>query len=192
MEGKNIMQQGEEGKFLVAISHEGFDINRDDFAIKLSWGLSDKKMMIKKEDMTEGDFGTYLFMFDTVGMIGAVTAECIYYIPDDNFPDGLRTEVDRQVLAFVVSTANPKFVACPGDTSEHDVTYTRVNSSVVVTYSKLLTKNGEPLVTSDGYTLYVRGDVTSYTLTYTGDEVQELLDSIPNIETRLQTIENSN
>lgn len=179
MDANKIIQQGEEAKFLIAIDREGFDIGTDDFEVILSWGLSGQKLTLKKSDMTPGDYGVYQFGFDSNTMLGQITAECKYYIPDSSYPDGYRTEVDRQLLGFVVSLPNPKFMSCPIDEKEHYVSYERVLvGDVSLKYSQLLTKNAEPIVTSDGYAIYVRTSHASYVLTYTGSEVQSLLDSI--------------
>lgn len=181
MDSTKIIPQGEEAKFLIDIEHEGFDEGSDNFDVKLSWGLSGQSLTIKKSEMVQGDENTYIFVFDSTNMLGRVTAECRYYIPDDNYPDGYRTEVDRQILCIVTPVAAPKYVFCPVDTAEHDVTYTRIQTaSVEITYSMLTTKYNEPLVTVDDQYIYVRGDMPKYVLTYTGAEVQALLDSIAN------------
>lgn len=193
MDATKILQQGEEAKFLIDIEHEGFDIGEDNFDVTLTWGLAGQSLTIPKSEMVVGDQDTYLFTFDSSDMLGRVTAECSYYIPDDNYSDGYRTEVDRQILCIITPVASPKYVFCPVDDSEHDVTYTRVTTaSVAVTYTQLCTRYNEPLVTADDQYIYVQGsDIPVYVLTQTGPEVQALLNSIDNLETRVSTLENS-
>lgn len=182
MDATKIIPQGEEAKFLIVIDHEGFDQVEDNFFVTLTWGMSGQSLTIKKADMIPGDEGTFYFTFATDDMLGKVTAECSYLIPDDNFADHFRTEVDRQILCFITPAAQPKLVFCPMDTEEHDVTYTRIDTSGEgLTYSQLLSVLNEPIITVDGLAIYVTGSAPKYLLTYTGAEVQELLDKINNL-----------
>lgn len=179
MDAKNILQQGDEAKYMIVIDHEGFDADTDHFAVELTWGMSGQSLTLDKADMTEGDFGTFFFDFNTAAMLGKVVAACSYDIPDASLPDGYRTEVNRQILCFVTTSPQPKLVCCPVEPAQQDVIYTRVQTSdVTVNYSQLLTVNGEPILTADNEAIYVKGDTGRYFLTYTGPEVQDLLDSI--------------
>ena len=48
MDCKNILQQGDEGKFKITITRQGFLMSRDNFQVKLSWGMLDQSMTIHK------------------------------------------------------------------------------------------------------------------------------------------------
>lgn len=174
-----ILQQGEEAKFLISIDCDGFDTETDDFLVTLSWGFDNQSMTITKSQMSPGNYGAYVFTFDTTGMVGKVTAECTYYVPDSNYPDNLRTEVNRQFICVVATSANPKYLCCPIVDGESDVTYARVTESGIETaYSLLLTSDDDAVTTSDGSEVYVLGNRTTYSLTQTGPELQALLNAI--------------
>ena len=97
------------------------------------------------------------FIFDTSPMIGPVTAECTYYVPDGDYPDGLRTEVNRQFLCLVVASPLPKFIHCPAlsDTTG-TVTYEFTDESdVEKSYIYLVDSEGRNFVTCDNEKLMV-------------------------------------
>ena len=88
---------GSELKYKVVIAAAGFDIDRDDFQIECICG-SKKKLYQKKDILLDGQ-GNYYLAVDTTGFKkGTLYAVTTMYIPDEDFPDGLRTEVDKQKL----------------------------------------------------------------------------------------------
>ena len=157
MDTKKIIQQGEEAKVMITITRTGFVMNDDDFKVKLMWGLMGQSMTITKDQMFSNDRDEWFFIFDTSPMIGPVTAECTYYVPDGDYPDGLRTVVDRQYLCFVVSSPLPKFICCPATTpTTGTVSYEFTNESdVAELYAYLLDSQGRNLVTAENERLMV-------------------------------------
>ena len=91
--------QGDEAKYQVRIEQEGFNMETDDFEIELLWGMLGRKVTIKKSDTIFSVDG-FFFVFNTDEMVGRVTARCTYHIPDIDCPDGLRTEVDEQLVCL--------------------------------------------------------------------------------------------
>lgn len=157
MNEKKIVQQGGEQKCHITITRTGFSMNDDNFEVKLSWGLAGQSLTITKDKMFSNDSDEWFFIFDTSPMIGPVTAECTYYVPDGDYPDGLRTVVDRQYLCFVVSNPLPKFICCPAITpATGTVSYEFTDDSdVAELYSYLLDSQGRNLVTAENERLMV-------------------------------------
>lgn len=91
---------GTEVKFLLEILTSGFDMNEDDFEVILTRG--NKRMTLGKADLLCDDDYWYV-AFDT-GFFGPGTVNCIVkaYVPDDDFDDGLRTEVIKFDLLTIL------------------------------------------------------------------------------------------
>lgn len=156
METKNIIQQGTTAKYAVSIRRESFDSDTDDFAVRLAWGLMGKSMTITKADMTPVKDGRWLLDFKTDDMVGAVTAATMISVSDPDIEGGTMQEVDRQVIAFVVTTPNPRLLMCPGDDGEHCVTFERVTEpDLGEKYQYLRDVKGRRLVTADNHYLLV-------------------------------------
>ena len=89
MEGAFI---GTELKFRIEIEAGGFSMVDDDFTVTIKRG-SKQKVFAKADLARDGEDNFYVF-FDSAefgsGMIQAVVTA---YVPDTDFPDGLRTEV---------------------------------------------------------------------------------------------------
>lgn len=78
-------------KFKVEITATGFSMLEDDFNITLKRGGTSKTY--QKADLIFGEDGFFL-CFDTRDFgSGVLTAIITAYVPDDDFDDGLRTEV---------------------------------------------------------------------------------------------------
>ena len=157
MNEKKIVQQGGEQKCQITITRNGFSMNDDDFKVKLSWGLTGQSLTITKDHMFANERDEWFFIFDTSPMIGPVTAECTYYVPDGDYPDGLRTVVDRQYLCFVVSSPLPKCICCPAlPSTTNTVSYEFTDDSdVAKSYIYLVDSEGRNLVTCDDEKLMV-------------------------------------
>lgn len=150
MDCKNILQQGDEAKYAMRIDQEGYNMETDNFELELSWGMMGKKMTIKKSEMTWTIDGYFFFIFDSSDMVGRVTARCTYWVPDIDCPDGLRIEVDEQLLCFVATTPLPKFACVPAPGCEHNVTYERSDQSGVASnYQYLASVEGDRFITKD-------------------------------------------
>lgn len=122
---KNIIQQGEMAKYQVIIEHEDFSMTENDFRLILTWGMRGDSLTISKADMLENDNGQFYFTFATKDMVGKIQVECQYDVPDDDYEDGYRTEVERQPLCFVNASAKlPSGCDCGLYDSTH-VTYVR-------------------------------------------------------------------
>lgn len=82
---------GTELKFLVEIEAGGFSMENDDFTVTIKRGS--KQKVFEKADLARVDDKFYV-CFDSAelgsGMIQAIVTA---YVPDTDFPDGLRTEV---------------------------------------------------------------------------------------------------
>jgi hypothetical protein len=160
MDCNNIIMQGEEAKYAIFINETDFDMDAEDFAVELFYGMMGKSIVITKEDMIAGTDGKFYFSFDTSEMTGRVTAECTYYMPDTDDPDGLRTVKDRQMLCFVVNTPLPMFAACPvKEGCEHKVEYERTSESDVAShYAYLLTSRDDRVITDNNEYVLVLKD----------------------------------
>lgn len=96
---------GTEAKYLVEVSSPGFDMVRDDFEIDLKRGNTTKhyaKSDLVTETYTETEGGqevertNFYLCFDTKDFgKGMLTAIITAHVPDHDFPDGIRDEVDK-------------------------------------------------------------------------------------------------
>lgn len=94
--------QGTELKFLLDIQSEGFSMADDDFKVVIK--NTKKSVTIPKAEMILDENENYLFTVDTGFMgTGEYWITTIAYVPDDDFDDGLRTEVQKQLLCVVTS-----------------------------------------------------------------------------------------
>lgn len=88
---------GTELKYLVEITATGFSMEDDDFHIVVSVG--NKKATYNKTDLLVDEEDNYYLAIDTsLFKKGDLYATLYAYVPDDDFPDGLRTEVNVQKL----------------------------------------------------------------------------------------------
>lgn len=91
---------GTEYKFAITITAEGFSMDQDDFEIKVRGRR--KTVTIPKEECIVDGEGQWYFTFDSaVTGGGLITAIVTAYVPDYDFPDDLRTEVEQVDLVYV-------------------------------------------------------------------------------------------
>jgi len=99
---RRTIYQGTELKFTLDIQSEGFSMADDDFKVVIK--NTKKSVTIPKSDMILDENENYLFTVDTGFMgTGEYWITTIAYVPDDDFDDGLRTEVQKQLLCVVTS-----------------------------------------------------------------------------------------
>lgn len=147
----NIIEQGEEVKYKVTISHQGFNMNQNDFQIRLKYGMLGKSLLITKDEMISNSRDEWYFMFSTDEMVGRIKAECTLFIPDTDYADGFRTEVDLQTLCTVITHPLPARICIPSGEGDGVVTYERTEESdVAELYAYLTAANGARLLTADG------------------------------------------
>lgn len=90
---------GTELKFAVNITSTGFNMLTDDWKVEIVRGPH--KATFTKEDAIFSE-GQYYICFDTAEFgSGTYYAIITAYIPDTDFPDGLRTEVTKITLCKV-------------------------------------------------------------------------------------------
>ena len=156
MTTKNIIQKGDIAKYQIKISRDDFDVERDDFSVTLRWGIaSPDSMKIEKTDMYHDEEWNVYFMFETSGMLGKVTAECEYKVPDSDAQGGYRVSVDRQFLCLVADNATAKLPKCPV-LGEQYVTYTRTFRSDANSLYAIVRVQPEVVTSSNGEPLRVR------------------------------------
>lgn len=155
-----IIQQGDQAKFQLIIEREDFTMQADDFNVTLSWGFGGRKMVIRKEDMFHDEEWNVYFMFETTEMMGMVTAECEYFVPDSDSRTGLRREVDRQILCLVTTSACPMVQKCCCKYADkHNVTYIRRYHSDANTLYAIVRVDGSVVRLEGGETLRVRKEI---------------------------------
>lgn len=93
--------QGTGLKFTLDIECEGFSMDTDDFEVIIK-NESNKKVTITKAEMILTENDKYLFTLDTQELgTGTYYATTIARVPDEDFSDGIRIEVIKQVLCKV-------------------------------------------------------------------------------------------
>lgn len=91
--------KGTELKFFLDIQCAGFSMAEDDFKVIVK---GKERVEIEKKDMALTGEGKYLFTVDT-GILGSgeYWLTVIAYVPDEDFDDGIRTEVQKIQLCKV-------------------------------------------------------------------------------------------
>lgn len=99
--------KGSERKFLLEISAPGFSMHDDNFEVTLKQNTTIKifpKSELIEESYTDEGLEKYRYYlcFDTsIFERGPVTCIVRAYVPDTDFPDGLRTEIDKFDITIV-------------------------------------------------------------------------------------------
>ena len=155
MEAKDIIMQGERGKFFVRSNKWNFNFEENSFYLEILYGMMGGKITIEKSEFLYLD-GRWVFSFPTDDMIGPVKARLVMEIFDPDCPEDVRQEVDEQYIAIVVTTPCPQFLRCPACDGEHDIVYERTEQSdIAERYARLADKNGNRFINSDGGYLFV-------------------------------------
>ena len=95
--------QGSKVKYLVNFQSDGFDMDRDDFNITLRRGNVSRtfpKSELVREETAQG-INYYLCFDNTEFGPGQLTMIVEAYVPDTDFPDGYRTELDKFILTQI-------------------------------------------------------------------------------------------
>ena len=91
---------GTELKFIVNLQSPGFDMDEDDYSFVVSCGKVEKT--IAKQDVILDGEGNHIITIDTTDFKkGDVFITAIAEVPDDAFPDGKRTEIDKRKLITI-------------------------------------------------------------------------------------------
>ena len=100
---KNIFENaylGTKLKFLVEITAEGFSMVDNDFTVTLKRGSVTKTFT--KSELVQDDEDNFYVCFDSSEFgRGLITATITAYVPDEDFDDGIRTEVQKFDLVNV-------------------------------------------------------------------------------------------
>lgn len=157
-----IVSEGDVAKFLLVITHEDFDQDKDNYKVILSWNFRESKTIEKAEMITDEDGNIYL-VFDSTGMVGLVKATCVYDVEDSDMESGVRQEVNYQWLCFVTDDPNPQFGCSFEEGGDGHVVYTRVYGGDVNTaYLNLRDSDKENLLDSEGKQLRVHKTSSDY------------------------------
>lgn len=92
---------GADVKFIVDVTSPGFDKTTDTFTVTLTRGTT--SVTYTKDDMVVDGEGNYYICFSTATFgKGLITATVTALVPDDDFDDGNRTEIEKFDLLNVV------------------------------------------------------------------------------------------
>lgn len=81
-------------KYIIEIGSSGFSMESDRFTVDIMRG--NNAMHFEKYDMETDDQGNWYVCFDTLALgTGRVTAKVTAYVPDDDYEDGFRVEVQK-------------------------------------------------------------------------------------------------
>ena len=108
MNEKMIIPQGERAKYFVKSDKWNFSFEENNYRLELLYGMAGRKITIPKSEFQYLS-NRWLFSFPTNDMIGPVKARLVMDIIDPDCPEGVRVEVDEQIIGFVVSASCPRF-----------------------------------------------------------------------------------
>lgn len=94
--------QSSDLKFLITINSEGFDMDRDDYTIVLKRG--NKEITFSKSQIVVDGTNHYLCVENTkVLELGTGDVYIVVYaeVPDSDFEDNMRSEVDKKFLCHI-------------------------------------------------------------------------------------------
>lgn len=92
---------GTELKYLIEVEAGGFSMVDDDFTVTLKRGA--KQKVFAKTDLIKDEEDNFYVVFDSAELgRGAVQATVTAYVPDTDFPDGLRTETFVMDLCVIM------------------------------------------------------------------------------------------
>lgn len=94
--------QSSDLKFLITINSEGFDMDRDDYTIILKRG--NKEIAFDKSDIVVDGSNHYLCIENTkLKELGTGDVYIVVYaeVPDSDFEDSMRLEVDKKLLCHI-------------------------------------------------------------------------------------------
>lgn len=91
--------KGTELKYQVVIAAEGFSMDNDDWSVTITRGRISQTF--DKADCIHGEGGWYVCFDTAVFGPGDYYATLTAYVPDSDFPDGLRTERKKIYLRYV-------------------------------------------------------------------------------------------
>ena len=91
---------GTELKYIVEIGAAGFSMLNDRFCVDIMRGPN--ALHFEKDDMEVDEQGNWYVCFDSLALgTGKVTAKVTAFVPDTDYPDGLRTEVQKMDLIII-------------------------------------------------------------------------------------------
>ena len=85
---------GTEKKYVIRITSTGFSMDDDDFEVTIKRGAN--SLVFRKEDMIQDEENNWYITFNTTELgVGVATMTVVAHVPDTDFPDGIRDEVDK-------------------------------------------------------------------------------------------------
>lgn len=88
---------GTDLKYALSVSAEGFSMIDDEFEVLLTCGKN--QLLLHKEDLVVDKNDNYYVCFSSLDLgPGIVTATVTAHVPDDDFEDGFRDEVQKFTL----------------------------------------------------------------------------------------------
>lgn len=87
-------------KFIIEIGAMGFSMEDDRFCVDITRGPN--TIHFEKVDMETDDMGNWYVCFDSLALgTGKVTAKITAFVPDSDYADGYRTEVQKIDLLVI-------------------------------------------------------------------------------------------
>jgi hypothetical protein len=100
-------------KWAVTLTCEGFSMNEDDWKIIITCG--NKVLEFTKENSVQDENGQWYIAVDTSKLSpGKAIITCVAYVPDEDFENGVRTEILERGLI------NIKSLQTPADVTYHE------------------------------------------------------------------------
>ena len=99
---EDLIYIGTKLKYILEITCDGFSMDDNEFCVDLYRGPN--TLHLDKADLEHGIDGNWYVCFDTnVLGAGVVTAKVTALVPDLDFHDGIRVEVEKYPLVTIIS-----------------------------------------------------------------------------------------
>lgn len=94
--------EGNDLKYAIGMESPGFDMNEDDWEVQIRLGKKVLASFTRDNSVYDSEEGQYYICIDH-DLLSAGTIDIVFiaHVPDEDFEDGIRDEVDKKRLMII-------------------------------------------------------------------------------------------